>query len=66
MTNIINEIRKVKCSQCCQSVGFYLNALDSVPSERLFSKAGQLVSERRNRLKPSNVDMLLFLNNNLH
>ena len=38
----------------------------SVPSERLFSKAGQLVSERRNRLKPSNVDMLLFLNNNLH
>lgn len=37
----------------------------SVPSERLFSKAGQLVSERRNRLKPSNIDMLLFLNNNL-
>ncbi|XP_011408502.2 PREDICTED: zinc finger BED domain-containing protein 1-like [Amphimedon queenslandica] len=37
----------------------------SVPSERLFSKAGQLVSERRNRLKPKNIDLLLFLNNNL-
>ena len=37
----------------------------SVPSERLFSKAGQLVSERRNRLKPKNVDILLFLNHNL-
>ena len=33
----------------------------SVPSERLFSKAGELVSKRRNRLKP-NVDLLLFLN----
>ena len=37
----------------------------SVPAERLFSKAGQLVSERRNRLKPKNVDVMLFLNNNL-
>ena len=37
----------------------------SVPSERLFSKAGQLVSERRNRIKPKNIDMMLFLNHNL-
>ena len=37
----------------------------SVPSERLFSKAGILVSERRNRLKPKNVDQILFLNQNL-
>ena len=36
----------------------------SVPSERLFSKAGELVSIRRNRLKSKNVDMLLFLNKN--
>ncbi|XP_003388406.1 PREDICTED: zinc finger BED domain-containing protein 1-like [Amphimedon queenslandica] len=37
----------------------------SVPSERLFSKAGQLVSERRNRIKPKNIDMILFLNHNI-
>ena len=37
----------------------------SVPSERLFSAAGQLVSERRNRLKPKNIDTLLFLHHNL-
>ena len=37
----------------------------SVPSERLFSKAGQLVSERRSRLKPKHIDMMLFLNQNL-
>lgn len=37
----------------------------SVPAERLFSKAGELVSMRRNRLKPKNVNMFLFLNKNL-
>ena len=37
----------------------------SVPSERLFSKAGELVSIRRNRLKAKNVDMMLFLNKNM-
>ncbi len=34
----------------------------SVPSERLFSKAGELISTKRNRIKPKNVDMMLFLN----
>ena len=34
----------------------------SVPAERVFSKAGELVSMRRNRLKPKNVDMFLLLN----
>ena len=34
----------------------------SVPAERLFSKAGELVSARRNRLKPKHVNMMLFLN----
>ena len=34
----------------------------SVPSERLFSKAGELVSKKRNCLKESTVDMILFLN----
>ncbi|XP_011407706.1 PREDICTED: zinc finger BED domain-containing protein 4-like [Amphimedon queenslandica] len=37
----------------------------SVPSERLFSKAGELISQRRSQLKPKNVDMILFLNKNL-
>ena len=37
----------------------------SVPAERLFSKAGELVSARRSRLKPKHVNMYLFLNKNL-
>lgn len=35
----------------------------SVPSERVFSKAGELISARRSCLKSDNVDMILFLNN---
>ncbi len=34
----------------------------SVPSERLFSKAGELISAKRSRIKPLNVNMFLFLN----
>ncbi len=37
----------------------------SVPSERLFSKAGEVVAARRSNLKPCNVDKILFLNKNL-
>jgi len=29
----------------------------SVPAERIFSKAGQILSARRNRLLPENVDL---------
>lgn len=37
----------------------------SVPSERLFSKSGQLTNDRRNRLLPKNLDSILFLNSNI-
>ena len=37
----------------------------SVPSERLFSKAGQLCNDRRNRLTPKHINEILFLNSNL-
>ena len=36
----------------------------STPSERLFSKAGFLINKKRANLKPSKVDMMLFLNAN--
>lgn len=36
----------------------------SVPSERIFSTAGQIVSERRSRLKGQNVQKILFLHSN--
>lgn len=34
----------------------------SVPSERVFSKTGQLTNLRRNRLGPKNLDKIIFLN----
>ena len=37
----------------------------SVPSERLFSKAGELISHMRSSLKEGNINMILFLNKNL-
>ncbi|XP_039968933.1 uncharacterized protein LOC120780739 [Bactrocera tryoni] len=36
--------------------------IPATESERMFSKAGELVSDRRTRLKEKNVDMLLFIN----
>ncbi|CAI6371097.1 unnamed protein product [Macrosiphum euphorbiae] len=37
----------------------------SVPSERIFSKAGQILCARRNRLLPENLDTLIFLSKNM-
>ena len=36
----------------------------SVPSERLFSGAGNIYDEKRNRLAPEKAEMLLFIKNN--
>lgn len=38
----------------------------SDPSERVFSKTGQIINERRNRLLPKNLDYIIFLNSNLN
>ena len=38
----------------------------SVPSERLFSKAGEVVAATRSNIKPKNVDMILLLNKKLN
>lgn len=37
----------------------------SVPVERVFSTAGQLVSARRSRLTPEHVEMVMFMNKNI-
>ena len=37
----------------------------SVPSERVFSRGGQIVSAHRSRLHPKNVNKLIFLSQNL-
>ena len=37
----------------------------SVPSERIFSLAGNLVTKKRVNLLPENVDLLIFLNKNI-
>ena len=36
----------------------------STPSERMFSQAGNIITEKRSSLKPSKIDSLLFLNSN--
>lgn len=36
----------------------------STESERMFSKTGSIISDRRSCLKPKTVDKLLFINKN--
>lgn len=46
--------------------GKYLGIVaTSVPAERIFSKAGEVLSKKRDRLNEKTVNMLLFLNKNL-
>ncbi|XP_067010494.2 E3 SUMO-protein ligase ZBED1 isoform X1 [Anabrus simplex] len=42
----------------------YLSVATSVPAERIFSKAGLILSRQRNRLSGSMVDKIVFLNTN--
>lgn len=37
----------------------------SVPCERVFSKCGEVVSKKRNRLNPKTVEKIMYLNKNL-
>ncbi|KAJ0170004.1 hypothetical protein K1T71_000880 [Dendrolimus kikuchii] len=52
----LSEIYQTKCNIVATSV----------PCERLFSKTGLLVSQRRCNLKPRKVEQLAFLNSNLN
>ncbi|KZC12193.1 Zinc finger BED domain-containing protein 4 [Dufourea novaeangliae] len=56
----INAIRYPKLSKLAQKL--LCCPATSVPSERIFSKAGNIVSKKRNRLKDSTVNKMLFLN----
>ena len=50
-SKLIPIVKKYLCISC-----------SSVPAERLFSKAGEVISAKRSSIKPKNVDMILFLN----
>jgi hypothetical protein len=43
---------------------FFCIPATSVPSEAIFSAAGDLINENRSRLNPRHVDKILFLNRN--
>lgn len=53
-----NRLKEIAKAYLCISA-------TSVPSERIFSKAGQIITDRRNRLKEKNINMLLFLKQNI-
>lgn len=44
----------------------FIPVATSVPCERLFSKSGQILSDRRSRLSSNKVKSILFLNYNRH
>lgn len=50
----------------CQAKRYLCIPGTSVPAERIFSTAGDIVTAQRSALKPEHVDQLLFLNKNLH
>jgi len=44
---------------------FLCTPASSVPCERVFSKCGEIVSKKRNRLNPKTVEKIMYLNKNL-
>ena len=58
-----NQFKFPNLSQVAKSYLFI--PATSVPSERMFSKAGAIVSDRRASLKADKAEMLVFLNHNL-
>ena len=43
----------------------YLEHVEHLCHQKLFSKAGEVVAARRSNIQPRNVDMILFLNKHL-
>lgn len=60
-----NEHKSVLAPLSDVALKYSIIPATSVPAERIFSKAGQILSARRNRLLPKNLDMLIFLNKNI-
>ena len=55
--NVYIHLSKMAKAQLCMMA-------TSVPYERVFSKCGQVISDRRSRLNPKHVNMIMFLNCN--
>ena len=55
--NVYIHLSKMAKAQLCMMA-------TSVPCERVFSKCGQVISDRRSRLNPKQVNMTMFLNCN--
>jgi hypothetical protein len=49
-----------ECARQCHCI-----PASSAPSERLFSRSGNLITQNRNSLSPKNVHMLLYLQENM-
>lgn len=67
-SNVVEFWLKHKLVMCTLSevaLKYSIIPATSVPSERIFSKTGQIMSARRNRILPKNLNALIFLNKNM-